>query len=424
MRAFYVLSAVQVLSFIGSTMTTIAVGIWLFQQTGNASPVLLTAFFGGLPQMIGGALTGVLIDRWDKRTTLILADTGQALGTIVLIVSLLSGRFEIWHLYAVALWQGIFGMLQAPTMLAFITGLVPDERRERANAIQQITGRIAGIVAPAITALVYQAVRLEGILLIDFVTFALAVLVTARIIPTNTPAPSDKPAQNSIWQETSAGIRYLWSQRGLFWLVVHGTIINFFLSSVLSLNTPYILTITNSEYTLALVLGVLNIGPIVGAGLIAFWGGTRPRIHTIMPAILLIALAVMAYGLAQSSLLLVLTSFFILLPMPMVTVLIPAIIQAKTPAQLQGRVFAVVFQLAALANPLALLLTGWMIDKVLEPAIKTPVWTAFAGLVGSQPGAGMRLLIVIAGSLMFLVTISFYMNAGIRSIEKSPEPSA
>jgi len=100
-----------------------------------------------------------------------------------------------------------------------------------------------------------------------------------------------------------------------------------------------------------------------------------------------------------------------------VTTLIPAIIQRNTPLHLQGRVFAVVFQLASLANPLSLLMSGFLVDGILEPGIYTPLWRLFAPVVGSQPGSGMRLFIIVSGAVMFIVTLCFYASSAIRQVE-------
>jgi hypothetical protein len=71
-------------------MTSIGVGLWLFQRTGVTTPLLLAAFFAELPGMLGGSLAGVLVDRWERRQVLILADAGQAVVTILLLASVLS----------------------------------------------------------------------------------------------------------------------------------------------------------------------------------------------------------------------------------------------------------------------------------------------------------------------------------------------
>ena len=266
--------------------------------------------------------------------------------------------------------------------------------------------------------MIYSFAGLPIILLIDFLTFAVAVTVTNMILRHRqlTSHPNTQP-NDAIWESTKAGLIYLRSQHGLFWLIIHGTIINFFLSIVLNLSTPYVLTITGSEIMVGVVSGVINLGAIVGAIIIGAWGGTRPRIHTIMPAIIVIACFVIGYGLAQSSIFLVLMAFFMLLPMPMVTTMIPAIIQSKTPEHMQGRIFAVVFQLASLANPIALLMTSYVIDNLLNPAISTPAWSLVALLVGDEAGTDMRLLTVVSGCLMLMVTVLFYSNISVRNVE-------
>jgi MFS family permease len=99
---FYTLLVTQSLSLIGSRMTAVAIGIWIFNETGQTAPLLLTSFFTELPGMLGGSLAGVLVDRWNRKLVLILADAGQGIGSLLLLVSFQSGAFQLWHLYAVA----------------------------------------------------------------------------------------------------------------------------------------------------------------------------------------------------------------------------------------------------------------------------------------------------------------------------------
>jgi MFS family permease len=95
LRTFYALAVTQTLSLIGSRMSSIAVGIWVFTETNSTAPLLLVAFFNEVPAMIGGSLAGVLADRWDRRWVMALADAGQALGTLALLGSIAAGAFEL-----------------------------------------------------------------------------------------------------------------------------------------------------------------------------------------------------------------------------------------------------------------------------------------------------------------------------------------
>jgi hypothetical protein len=64
LRAFYLLTLTQVLSLIGSGMTHVAMGIWVFTRYEQSTPLLLSSFFAALPLMVGGLLAGALVDRW------------------------------------------------------------------------------------------------------------------------------------------------------------------------------------------------------------------------------------------------------------------------------------------------------------------------------------------------------------------------
>ncbi|MBI5081788.1 MAG: MFS transporter, partial [Chloroflexi bacterium] len=153
--SFYILLLTQTLSLIGSRMTAIGLGLWLFTQTGSATPLLLTSFFNELPGMLLGSFIGVLIDRWDRKAVLILADAGQALGTFILLWSVATNNFQLWILYAVAFTQGTFAAVQGPAKDATTTLLIKEDQRERANGIQQVAFPLAGVVAPVFAGTLY-----------------------------------------------------------------------------------------------------------------------------------------------------------------------------------------------------------------------------------------------------------------------------
>jgi len=89
--------------------------------------------------------------------------------------------------------------------------------------------------------------------------------------------------------------------------------------------------------------------------------------------------------------------------------------QAKTPPDLQGCVFAVLDQIAMLLTPLAYLLVGPLADHVFEPAVGQAWWGRVAPLVGA--GAGMGLMYALAGVLTFSLTVLVYAVPAVRRLE-------
>lgn len=404
LHTFYFLVATQTLSMIGSRMTGIAVGIRVFTDTGDTAPLLLNAFFNELPAMLGSSFAGVLVDRWDRKRVLMLADAGQALGSLLLMLSFLSGHFQLWHLYAVALAQGTCAMFQGPAKDASTTMLVPENQRERANAIQAMSFPLAGVVAPALTGVIYVAVGIGGVILIDLLTFLIAVYAVYRIrIPNPTRSGEGESAQGTMLQEWRGGLRFLWARPALLGLVLYFTAMNFLLNGPLELALPYTITITGSETLSGLILAANSLGGVVGTAILAFWGGTRPRIHTFMPAMLLVGVMFLAFGTARSAALLAVSIFLLLLPLQ-AWAIYTSVIQIKTPPDMQGRIFSIIGQLGYLGATASFLLTGPLVDNILEPR-------------ASNPGEGMGLLLVGTGTAILVLTMIVYALPAIRNLE-------
>jgi MFS family permease len=418
LRTFYILTITQVLSLIGSIMTHTAIGIKLFSDTGNSTPILLSSFFSALPLMVGGILAGVLVDRWPRRRVLIASDAAQAIGTLLLYLSFSFDLFELWQLYAIAFIQGLFGMLQRPAMEASVTMLVPESHRDRANAIRQITGPTAGIIAPVITGFVYALVGVTGVMIVDLITFVVAITVVYLVrIPQPAQTEQGRATQGSIWQEMRGGLQFLWSRRILLYLMVYAAFLNFLLSGPMRLNTPYILTQTGSEATLGALLGLMNLGIVIGGIIMSIWGGTRPRVHGIMLGLLFRAFWMAVYGLARTPFTLGLALFFVFFTNALIDGSFMSLLQIKVPPDMQGRIFALLFQMMYIANPLSLLLTGPLVDKLLKGATDRSAWRLVAPIVGSQPGSEMGLVLFVAGSLIFLLTLFVYALPRVRSVE-------
>ena len=200
-RTFYILILTQTFSYIGSRMTGLAVGIKIFNDTGQVTPLALVGFFGMLPRILATSFAGVLADRWDRRYVMIVADTGEALATLVLLLTFATGSFQLWILYVLTVWQATFSMFQGPAFSASVTQLIPDAMRDRANAIQQITGPAAGLVAPMLAGVLFALVGVTGVMAIDIATFLVAIAVVASVQHPASGADRRGRASGSVWQE-------------------------------------------------------------------------------------------------------------------------------------------------------------------------------------------------------------------------------
>ena len=210
MRHFLVIWAGQVISLIGSGLTSFGLAVWIFQRTGEATPFALTALFGNLPRILLAPVAGVVADRWSRRWIMILADIGSALVTLAALFLLGSGQFAIWHIYLIALAGSVCGAFQEPAYIASITMLVPAKDLGRANGLVQLSQALEMLAAPIIAGALFPAVGLGGLITIDLITFGAAVGALLLIpVPQPPAAPrTEAQAGRQFWRDVAFGFRW------------------------------------------------------------------------------------------------------------------------------------------------------------------------------------------------------------------------
>jgi DHA3 family macrolide efflux protein-like MFS transporter len=417
-KLFYILLVTQTLSLVGSRMTSIGVGIWVFAETGKTTPLLLTSFFNELPGMLAGSLAGVVVDRWDRRRVMILADIGQAVGSVLLMVSFLSGRFEVWHLYGVAFLQGVFSSFQGPAERAATTMLVSEAYRERANALKETSFPLAGIFAPVLTGLLYTVVGIAGIILIDLTTFLIAVIFLIFIqIPHPERSEHGLAALGGFWNEAFGALRYVMNRRALFMFMLFTAFINFMLNGPLDLTLPYLILLMDSEKIAGSIIGVTSLGAFGGAALIAAWGGTRPRMKTIILGLIITGVMFIFFGVLRTPVSISIVLFLLFMNLPIGQTMYISILQVKSPPDLQGRIFALNDQLGFIGSTASFALTGYLVDHVVNPSVGTQAWKAFQPLVGKDAGAGIGLVEVVTGVIILAATLLMFAPAHFRELE-------
>jgi MFS family permease len=396
----------------------VAVGIWVFSETGLAAPLLLVSFFTELPGMLMGGLAGVLVDRWSRKAVLVLADTGQALGSLLLLLSFQSEGFQLWHLYAISLLQGVFAAFQGPAEGATVTLLIPEGQRERANGIIELAFPLAGVLAPMLAGLVYGWVGVVGVLAIDLVTFLFAAGV-ASLLPIPQPPPSEEgqAGRGSYLAELRGGLGFIKARPALLGFMLYLAFNNFLLNGPLDLIIPYSISITGGEAQTGLVLGLMSLGAFAGALLATAIGGWRPRMRLILLATLFNGAMFLALAAGRSLPWLGVSILLLMIPLPLNNALYKSTLQIKTPPDLQGRVFAVMNQFYLLGSTTSFLLVGYLVDQVVNPWARTASlpWLEALGLGG--PAAGISLVLCVTGLLVLLSAGLALGRRPIRTLE-------
>lgn len=423
MFGFSIIWSGQLVSLIGSEMTHFALALWAWRETGTATALALVIFFSFAPSIALSPIAGALVDRWNRKLTMMLADIGGGLATIAILLLYLSGNLAIWHLYVAGAFSGAFQAFQWPAYSAAITTMVDRKHYGRANGMIAMAQAGAQILAPLLAGILIATVDIGGVITIDIVTFLFAVAVLLVVpIPQPKRSSEGQAGRGSLYRESIYGFQYIWRRPSLLGLQLVFTVANLIGAMVMGLLSPMILARTgNDAQILGAVLSASGFGGLAGGLLMSVWGGPQRRVYGVLGGMVLGAFGgYLLLGIAQTLPLWIGAGFILGAAVPILNGSNQALWQAKTAPDVQGRVFAARRMIAQITFPVGLLLVGPLADFVFEPAMQPGgILTPFFGwLVGSGPGAGMALIIVGCSLISLLSSLGAYLVPLIREAER------
>jgi MFS family permease len=214
-RDFGLLWAGGLISETGDWFLLVGLPVWVFQLTGSSLVTATVFLVGLLPGLVVGPLAGVLVDRWDRRRTLVAVSLAQAAFLLPLLA--VDGRDRLWVVYLVMAVEAALGQLNDPARNALVPSLVPPGDLVGANALIGLTSNLARLTGSPLGGVLVDLAGLPGLVIGDAVSFlagaGLLALVGRRARPSATGssgppavAPTGPPADGPLAvAPTSAG---------------------------------------------------------------------------------------------------------------------------------------------------------------------------------------------------------------------------
>jgi DHA3 family macrolide efflux protein-like MFS transporter len=420
LKKFIVVWFGQAASLVGSSLTGFALGVSVFQNSGSISAFAFIGLFTVLPRVLLSPISGVLVDRWDRRRAIILSDAGAGVCTLALAALLLLGELQVWHIYLLTGISSVFGSIQWPAYMASISMLVPKDKLGKANGMVQLAFAFGEILAPPVAAFLLSRIDLSGVILIDCATFIFAIGTLLCIRFPKSKADVSFTQRERFVSSLQLGIRFILNRRGLSALLGFASVSRFFWGMVAALITPMILFLASAE-ELGLILGIAGVGMLVGSVVMSIWGGTVPRIRGILCFEAISGVAFILLGIQPSIMVIALSVFLAHVTIAVIEGSTQSIWQAKVPQAIQGRVFSVQQMLVSGAAPVAYLLAGPLAESVFEPLFMSNGALAHSvgKIVGTGPGRGIGMIFVVMGFLKISMALLMRANRQVRDVEKN-----
>lgn len=424
MQTFLIVWVGQVVSLLGTKLTEFALGFWIldqtYQDTGAITQFALTILFMYLPKVIISPLAGVLVDRWNRRFTMIMSDLGTGLVTIAILALVWTNNLAVWQIYLALIVSSSLNAFQQPAYTASISQLVPAKNFIRANGMVQASFAIAKIASPAIAGLLMHRFGLKTILCIDASTFGIAILTLISVkFPDFKRYRKRTKVVNQVIADAVDGWNYIVLRPGLVRLVSF-IAISYFTMGMIEVVLWPLLYQPGSTTQLGFVLSVGGCGMLVGSVLMSVWSGPRNRVKAIIGFVGLQGLIVLIGGLNISPVILAFGIFGYLFSQPIIVSCNQAIWQSKVPSRLQGRVFALQQTLERSLAICAYLLAGPLVDNVLNPLMSEGgvVAQIIGKVINTGMGQGVTLLLVILGVVNLIVVAIAYREPRLRYLEQ------
>jgi DHA3 family macrolide efflux protein-like MFS transporter len=424
MTGFTIVFVGQLISVIATQMTGFALTLWIYGKTSSATALGLAQVFFIVPFLIISPIAGAMVDRYNRKLMMMISDIGAGLAVTVLLILQASGTMQLWHLYAMNVAIGLVSAFQWPAYSAAITTMVSKEQYGRANGMMSLIDAGPGVIAPILGAALIGIIKLSGVLLIDAVTYGIAILSLAIVfVPQPAHSAEGEKAKSNIWKESLFGFKYIFARRGLLGLLCIFLVGNLFSGIAGTLFAPEILARTgNNSALMGTVQSTAAIAAVAGGLIMSAWGGFKRRINGVVLGWLLSSLFGMTlFGFGRGLAVWIPTAMFMTVFGALINGSSQAIWQAKVEPDVQGRVFSARRLIAWITQPITPIIAGTLADYVLEPAMKTqtPLSNIFGPIFGIGPGAGMGILISICGVGAVLTAIVGYSLPVIRNVEDS-----
>jgi len=378
---FRMLWFAQVISLFGDWFNAIATVMIVnrFAETGVAVSWLFIA--RSLPPFFAGPLAGVIADRFNRKTVLIVADILRAI--IVLGFLLVTSAAWLWLAYVLSALQFVVSAFFEPARSALVPEVVAEDELIVANTLSSVTWSAMLAVGGAVGGLVAAGLGAETALIIDSVTFVLSALLIARV--SVGPGKAAVHTVASGWQDFIDGLAYVRQNPPVGWVATvkglgqTGSVD--VISAVLAARVFPVGAEGGGAFALMLMafgIGTV-IGPLVGNRL--HDGTARKLDEAILGGFVLIVIGWLVVGLAPT-LELVLVGWVLRgMGGSINWTYSDILIQMKTPSQFLGRVFALNLAIFTLLMSASTWASGELLDRFQLDPRTLSLWLSAASLL-------------------------------------------
>ena len=325
--------------FMAMQMNILLRGYLAFQLTDKASALGLIAMSVAVPLLLVSPFGGMLADRVNKRTLIAAGQSVIVAVNFVIAILILSGSIQFWHLVLGAIGTGVVISLAMPARQALVPQLVPQHMLMNAISLQMAGMNLTRIIGPALAGLL---IGLLGVGVVWSLSVGLYALAVVTLLPLPKHGMVARGTRRSVGEDLTGGFRYILATP-LFRLLILTAMVMPLFAFPVQLILPVFAddVFEGGAGSLGLLMAATGVGGLAGALIAANLDHVPRKGRVMFAASLLMGVCFIAFALAPGFLLALLFLAAGNVGGMLFMATNNAILQAKVPDELRGRVMSV-----------------------------------------------------------------------------------
>ncbi len=410
-KNFRVVWCASFVSNIGNWMEMVGIQMIVAHATGSLKMLGYFAAAQLLPILVLGTFGGLVADRVNRRTLLVVTQTMMfALAALVAVVSysnmswLSVGGLEfgdkattglVVALFAISLVQGVVSAFNIPAWQVLTPRLVPKDELTKAIMLNGIQFNAARVVGPAVAGLLLAWIGPSPLFVINTITF-LGVVIAVTTTP---DAPAPAPSGESAWSQVRAAAAFIFLQRGPFCVFIAMVLMSFLAAPLMRMLPLFVIDVygitgSDADLTVGWLISMLGLGAVLGGLALRYVPAWYPKHHVIPIAIAGSGLTITLFSLTTVLWAGYITMFFVGLFWIWGFNPAWAAMQGLVSDHMRGRVLAIANVAAFGVTAIGNIAAGWLGEGAAEYTGK---------VIGTQLAVGvLSVLLMLAGVAMMI----------------------
>ena len=392
--SFRKLWAATTLSLFGDFFSYIALAWLVLQLTGSSLALGTVLVVQALPRAVLMAVGGALADRLSPRLTMLGSMALRATVVAPLALLVLTGRVQMWEVYAMAVVFGVVDAFFMPARQSILPKVVADHELEPGNAVLNVTAQISVIIGPVLGGVIVAVFGTGWAFAGDAACFALGFLLILWLPAARRATAGAAHPDGGLGGQIAAGFRYAWADVGLRVTLIVIAVVDFAANGALGVGLP---TLAHGRFAagatgFGILFGAWGVGATAGALGAGFLPPPKRFGWLIVGLCVWLGMGITGVGLVPALLPAALLMGFSGISTGVVNTYAISWLQRRTDPSMQGRVMSLV---------------------MLASMGLTPVAYAASGAIANL---NPTLLFVIAGGMILLCAAGTAASRTVRSL--------